>query len=637
MSESGKASPLATDAIDDSIQRDSEIWFEDGNIVVITQNTAFRFHKSVLSLHSPVFRDLFLVPQPSPAGGEEPVETLDGCPVVRVSDTSYDFRELLRAIYGGVSHLHPDKAVTFAVLAALARLSHKYQLDELLEAVVPRLKGTFTTELEMWDKSRGFYELPPLGLTSDHAIEALNLFRLLDRPEMIPVALYWCCQLRPAVLLRGVTRSDGVTREHPSPTDLELCFEVKEKLVQATIHLLLQLCEVYEVKIAQVSGNQDCQSPDDCLDGLRDLLDVFRGFLHDSIDADPLDTYYAGQLDESVESGGMCSSRHSPHILYLAMKSHPSSPALAPGEPQQDTELWFEDGNMVIVAGNAAFRVHTGILSRHSEVFQNMFSVPQPTLPAPSDVVDGQPVIHVSDSAHDFKQLLYMLYDGVKYVGPRSPPVAFGILAALARLGHKYHIDWVLKEATRRLKILFTRSYEDWTKHHERSNHLVVLSPFIFPRIEVLNLIRLVGETDMLPVAIYRCCEFPSLLVTGVTRVDGTVETLDLPTLELCVNAHTRLIQRQAQLNAEVFCGGPSKSCQQTEACRAAMVAAYREVCGRPDAFLSGSLLDFRLSFNILGICSSCEAYLVEREQDGMKAAWKDLPKLTGVEVDNWN
>lgn len=107
MSESARANPIAVDAMivdgvpaapDDSVKRDSEVWFEDGNIVVIAQNTAFRFHKSVLSLHSSVFSDLFSIPQPSPAGEE----TLDGCPVVHVSDTSYDFRELLRAIYGGV-------------------------------------------------------------------------------------------------------------------------------------------------------------------------------------------------------------------------------------------------------------------------------------------------------------------------------------------------------------------------------------------------------------------------------------------------------------------------------------------------------------------------------------------------------
>ena len=84
-------------------KRDSEVWFEDGNVVVVAQNTAFRFHKSVVSLHSSVFRDLFSIPQPS-LMDEEVDEILisDGCPVVHVSDTSYDFRELLRAIYGGV-------------------------------------------------------------------------------------------------------------------------------------------------------------------------------------------------------------------------------------------------------------------------------------------------------------------------------------------------------------------------------------------------------------------------------------------------------------------------------------------------------------------------------------------------------
>ena len=52
------------------INRDSEVWFGDGNIVVVAQNTAFRFHKSVVSLHSSVFRDLFSIPQPSLMGEE---------------------------------------------------------------------------------------------------------------------------------------------------------------------------------------------------------------------------------------------------------------------------------------------------------------------------------------------------------------------------------------------------------------------------------------------------------------------------------------------------------------------------------------------------------------------------------------
>ena len=114
--------------------------------------------------------------------------------------------------------------------------------------------------------------------------------------------------------------------------------------------------------------------------------------------------------------------RHSiPHRHQLEMPSQPESPPVpstATGElePRPDPELWFDDGNVVIVAGAAAFRVHTGVLSRHSEVFQDTFGVFRPALPAPSDVFGGQPVVHVSDSANDFKQLLCMLYDGAKCV-----------------------------------------------------------------------------------------------------------------------------------------------------------------------------------------------------------------------------
>ena len=106
-------SPPNSDDIDvdvdpDPVQRDPALWFEDGNVVVIAQNTAFRFHKGVLALHSQVFRDLFSVPQPPPpqddSDDSDAAQRFDGCPVVHVTDTSYDFRTLLRELYcGGVT------------------------------------------------------------------------------------------------------------------------------------------------------------------------------------------------------------------------------------------------------------------------------------------------------------------------------------------------------------------------------------------------------------------------------------------------------------------------------------------------------------------------------------------------------
>ncbi|KAI1781603.1 hypothetical protein LXA43DRAFT_978012 [Ganoderma leucocontextum] len=286
---------------------DSAIWFEDGNIVAIAQNTAFRFHKGMLSLHSLVFRDLFSVPQPSHGLGAG--QMFDDCQAVHVTDTSYDFRELLLAIYyGGVSYLRPDATVKFSVLAALARLSHKYQLDQLLEAVVLKLQRTFTTQFEVWNRSGGFLERSsPLELGFRHAIEALNLFRLLDRPDMVPVALYGCCQLQPAELLRGVKRDDGVSQERLSPADLELCMETKPRLMQAAVRLMMALSDFVEARISLVcSGKQGCLVPKACLGSLDSLLSSTRVQMRCKIDADALNGIFSEEMNMWVSLGRLC-------------------------------------------------------------------------------------------------------------------------------------------------------------------------------------------------------------------------------------------------------------------------------------------------------------------------------------------
>ena len=88
----------------ESITPDTTIWFEDGNVVVIAQTTGFRVHKSLLSRQSDVFRDVFDMPAP-PAADES--QQVYGCSMVRVHDTSYDMRELLKVIYGGSTLVSP--------------------------------------------------------------------------------------------------------------------------------------------------------------------------------------------------------------------------------------------------------------------------------------------------------------------------------------------------------------------------------------------------------------------------------------------------------------------------------------------------------------------------------------------------
>ncbi|KAM5544909.1 hypothetical protein V8D89_001807 [Ganoderma adspersum] len=97
-------------------EKDKEFWFEDGNVVVVAEDTAFKLYKGVLSSVSPVFKDLFSMPQPEPVA-----ETTDGCPVP------------------GFSLLRHDSRPSFRMLAAICRIGHKYQAAEAVETASERI------------------------------------------------------------------------------------------------------------------------------------------------------------------------------------------------------------------------------------------------------------------------------------------------------------------------------------------------------------------------------------------------------------------------------------------------------------------------------------------------------------------
>lgn len=98
-------------------------------------------------------------------------------------------------------------------------------------------------------------------------------------------------------------------------------------------------------------------------------------------------------------------------------------------ELRRHEDLWFEDGSVICQAETTIFRVHMSQLARHSALFRDLFSLPQP---APSDLSiqlrsQGQlsdcedcPLVYLHDRAEDVGNLLTALYDG-PYV-PSSPP-----------------------------------------------------------------------------------------------------------------------------------------------------------------------------------------------------------------------
>lgn len=72
----------------------SHIWMPFGDIILQVQSTQFRVSRDVLANQSPVFADMFSVPQPP----DEP--QVDGCPIVILSgDSAKDWGLLLKILY----------------------------------------------------------------------------------------------------------------------------------------------------------------------------------------------------------------------------------------------------------------------------------------------------------------------------------------------------------------------------------------------------------------------------------------------------------------------------------------------------------------------------------------------------------
>src|SRR6266436_1743325 len=69
---------------------------------------------------------------------------------------------------------------------------------------------------------------------------------------------------------------------------------------------------------------------------------------------------------------------------------------------------WLDDGNIILQAESTQFRFLRSILSASSSVFRGMFTVPQPVNEV---LVDGCPVVHVSDRAQDLHHVLKALFD----------------------------------------------------------------------------------------------------------------------------------------------------------------------------------------------------------------------------------
>ncbi|KAH9843849.1 uncharacterized protein C8Q71DRAFT_719532 [Rhodofomes roseus] len=241
-----------------SFIQDEEFWYSDGTVILLARNElAFRVHRGVLADHSTVFHDLFVVPQPP----EEACHA--GCPIVTLSDAPDELRYLLRALYHPRRYYMPDQCVSFAMVAALLRLGHKYAIDDLVSSALSRLKTCFSTSFDMYCTAITAGGSEAMSFSSEDAMATVNLARLIgeDANTILPSALYTCCQLPAEVLAHGVS-SGSRDVQKLSDADLERCIDARARLaalaLSSTIRRLQPTSDFPDDPVAQKEGGASC-------------------------------------------------------------------------------------------------------------------------------------------------------------------------------------------------------------------------------------------------------------------------------------------------------------------------------------------------------------------------------------------
>ncbi|KAJ3904607.1 hypothetical protein F5879DRAFT_989066 [Lentinula edodes] len=362
----------------------------------------------------------------------------------------------------------------------------------------------------------------------------------------------------------------------------------------------------------------------------------------------------------------------------------PSS--LTQGDP------WFQDGNIILVSRDESgsselperppvgFRVHRGVLSRHSEVLRDMFELPQPDTMYDNDNdasrYEGCQVITMYDIPIELSNLVKALYDGVcvllqiflvvqetkwdltmgRTFHNRSVDDFF-YLAGILRLSTKYVISHLRTQAIKHL----TQTWSYDLKGHDNMLDLAIRTPqlsyssdpntpsklsypYIHP-IHVLNLARSTNVRIVVPSALYFLslypltdllrADHPKLQVAHPSKPSSSLQPSDL------VN-YTLMFQRRidaildfvntvvGQRTSSARCtNGTGRTCTRNFQRLGMRLASSWVVRTGPFNFIGQTMS--QVSQNTEGFCAACRGDFATDVGAFRQKFWDDLPAVCGL------
>ncbi|TCD60087.1 hypothetical protein EIP91_010764 [Steccherinum ochraceum] len=210
----------------------------------------------------------------------------------------------------------------------------------------------------------------------------------------------------------------------------------------------------------------------------------------------------------------------------------------------KSTEVWFDDGNIILVAGGEGFRIFRGILAQQSPIFADMLKVPQPTATSGEIMYDGCPVVFMPDTALETKHFMKALHDigSMESFSPPNSldPATIYAIDDIIRLSMKYEVTRLVAVMCNALSQCFPASYDDFCKAYVTLQKMPAGESFMLAT--TLRASGSAGRKLLPPVLLLCAHQELSQILDGVayTHRDGWSE-LDVQTKRAVLLARSKL------------------------------------------------------------------------------------------------
>ncbi|KAF7374509.1 BTB domain-containing protein [Mycena sanguinolenta] len=152
----------------------------------------------------PFFHGMLGLPQPP----DQP--SVDGCPIIELTDSEEDVENLLRALYDPLFFI--QTALPFRVIASHLRLGRKYEFRAVLETIMARVTYENPTTLEEYDALKTGNSYSPTRIVNYQGLlyDTITLAGETSLLSVLPCAYYRALVgSLPANIFDGIPRGDG--------------------------------------------------------------------------------------------------------------------------------------------------------------------------------------------------------------------------------------------------------------------------------------------------------------------------------------------------------------------------------------------------------------------------------------------